>query len=111
MMETKSEPSMAPDLTEDDTKIEDKKDEFKDDPDSVEFLSENTTGRKIPPPRKIKSEPAEYVKIDLTLPTGEDDMFEDVDELDEDGNEVVNSTYEGIAHVNGVRHFVCEGMY
>jgi len=37
---------------------------------------------------------------------GGDDIFEDVDGEDE---ELVDLTYEGIAHVNGVRHFVCEG--
>ncbi|KUJ23432.1 uncharacterized protein LY89DRAFT_550042, partial [Mollisia scopiformis] len=43
--------------------------------------------------------------IDLSLPEASDDMFEDVD-----GEEYVDLTYEGIAHVNGVRHFVCEGF-
>ncbi|KAJ5053722.1 uncharacterized protein L3040_000013 [Drepanopeziza brunnea f. sp. 'multigermtubi'] len=110
MMEMAAELSTTPVLIRDDTKSEDEKEKIKDDPDAVELISENKTGRKIPAPRKIKEEPTEYVKIDLTLPDGEDDMFEDVDELDEDGNEIVDLTYEGIAHVNGVRHFVCEGF-
>ena len=61
----------------------------------------------------IKNEDAdlEYAaKIDRSLPTvgGEDDIFEDVDN---DEPEYVDLTYTGIAHVNGVRHFVCEGLF
>jgi hypothetical protein len=79
--------------------------DIKDDPDTVQITS--TTSNPLCAPSRIKQEP-QYVKIDLTaLPEGEeDDMFEDVDA---DGDEYVDLTYEGIAHVNGVRHFVCEG--
>lgn len=75
---------------------------IKEDPDAPEFLSEHSLGRR---PR-VKPEPQEpaTVTIDLSLPEAGDDMFEDVD-----AEEVVDLTYEGIAHVNGVRHFVCEG--
>ena len=41
-----------------------------------------------------------------TLPDAENDMFEDVND---DDDEVVDLTYEGIAHIDDVRHFVCEG--
>ncbi len=96
----------------DDANAEDTKTEIKEDPDALEITDTRSTGRRAPAPRmKVKDEPSEYVKIDLTLPDGEDDMFEDVDELDENGDEIVDLTYEGIAHVNGVRHFVCEGLY
>lgn len=109
-MESSSEASDPP--KSDDAKTEVTEPEVKDDPDALEITETRTTGRRIPAPRpKVKDEPAEYVKIDLTLPDGEVDMFEDVDELDENGDEIVDLTYEGIAHVNGVRHFVCEGVY
>ncbi|PBP28406.1 hypothetical protein BUE80_DR000793 [Diplocarpon rosae] len=98
------------DFKSDDGETEDSKDDVKDELDDLEFLSSNRTGRKTPAPRTVKAEPAEYVKIDLILPDGEEDMFEDVDEVDENGDEIVDLTYEGIAHVNGVRHFVCEGF-
>jgi len=76
---------------------------IKEDPDAPEFVSAHSTGRR---PR-VKPEPEEpaQVTIDLSLPEADDDMFEDVD-----GDEYVDLTYEGIAHVNGVRHFVCEGQ-
>ncbi len=77
--------------------------EIKEDPDEPEFVSAHSLGRR---PR-VKPEPQEQatVTIDLSLPEASDDMFEDVD-----GDEYVDLTYEGIAHVNGVRHFVCEGQ-
>jgi hypothetical protein len=76
---------------------------IKEDPDAPQFVSEHSLGRR---PR-VKPEPQEpaTVTIDLSLPEAGDDMFEDVDAEEE----VVDLTYEGIAHVNGVRHFVCEG--
>ena len=93
----------------DDLKTEDEP-EIKDDPDELMITHTNNLNRR-PRPERVKPEPPEYVKIDLTLPNGEDDMFEDVDqELDENGDEIVDLTYEGIAHLNGVRHFVCEGL-
>lgn len=61
------------------------------------------------------SDDEDYGKIDRSLPEApEDNMFKEVDgedeAQDEDEDELVDLTYEGIAHVNGVRHFVCEGF-
>lgn len=106
-MATMADTSEVPDS--DDTKKEDTEPEIKDDPDELTITHTNNLGRR-PRPEKVKDEPPEYIKIDLTLPNGEADMFEDVDEeIDENGDEIVDLTYEGIAHLNGVRHFVCEG--
>jgi hypothetical protein len=85
------------------------KTEVKPDPDAVFLSSATATGSA--PLIRIKKEEEEqdgdYGKIDKSLPEAaeEDNMFEDVDE-----DEYVDLTYEGIAHVNGVRHFVCEGF-
>ncbi|KAH6710658.1 hypothetical protein BKA61DRAFT_523093 [Leptodontidium sp. MPI-SDFR-AT-0119] len=107
-MATMADTSEVPDS--DDTKKEDTEPEIKDDPDELTITHTNNLGRR-PRPEKVKDEPPEYIKIDLTLPNGEADMFEDVDEeIDENGDEIVDLTYEGIAHLNGVRHFVCEGF-
>jgi hypothetical protein len=86
------------------------KTEVKPDPDAG-FLSAPTATISAPLIRIKKEEEEEldgdYGKIDRSLPEAqeEDNMFEDVDE-----DEYVDLTYEGIAHVNGVRHFVCEGF-
>jgi hypothetical protein len=82
------------------------KPEVKPDPDA-DFTSTATGSA---PRLRIKKEEdleEDYGKIDRSLPEAqeEDNMFEDVDE-----DEYVDLTYEGIAHVNGVRHFVCEGF-
>jgi hypothetical protein len=82
------------------------KPEVKPDPDA-NFTSTATGSA---PRLRIKKEEEleeDYGKIDRSLPEAqeEDNMFEDVDE-----DEYVDLTYEGIAHVNGVRHFVCEGF-
>lgn len=79
--------------------------EIKDDPDTT-LSADNQATSAHTRRRNVKDEEPEYVKIDLTLPelNGEEDIFEDVDE-----DEIVDLTYEGIAHVDGVRHFVCEG--
>lgn len=55
---------------------------------------------------KVKKEEPDDDKVDISIPEARngDDMFEDVD-----GPEVVDLTYEGIAEINGVDHFVCEG--
>lgn len=57
---------------------------------------------------KAEKPDEENATIDLTLlpeaPYAED-MFDDVD-----GAEVVDLTYEGIAEIDGVDHFVCEGQ-
>lgn len=53
----------------------------------------------------VKKEEPDDGKVDVDLPdAGQGDMFEDVD-----APEVVDLTYEGIAEINGVDHFVCEG--
>jgi hypothetical protein len=85
------------------------KTEVKPDPD-VGFLSAPRAIGSAPLLRIKKEDDGEdgdYGKIDRSLPEAqeEDNMFEDVDE-----DEYVDLTYEGIAHVNGVRHFVCEGF-
>jgi hypothetical protein len=84
------------------------KTEVKPDPDAG-FLSAPTATGSAPLIRIKKEEEldGDYGKIDGNLPEAqeEDNMFEDVDE-----DEYVDLTYEGIAHVNGVRHFVCEGF-
>lgn len=104
----REEPTIEePKVEEPEVKSEEPKPEpepyIKEDPDAPEFVSAHSTGRR---PR-VKPEPEEpaQVTIDLSLPEAGDDMFEDVD-----GDEYVDLTYEGIAHVNGVRHFVCEGQ-
>lgn len=83
--------------------------EVKPDPDAG-FLSSTSVAGSAPLIRIKKEEEeqgGDYGKIDQSLPEApeEDNMFEDVDE-----DEYVDLTYEGIAHVNGVRHFVCEGF-
>lgn len=54
----------------------------------------------------IKKEEPLDEPLDRTLPVLDDqnDMFDDVDEL-----ENVDQTYEGIAEVDGVDYFICEG--
>jgi len=84
------------------------KTEVKPDPDTGFTSTSNGTG--AAPRVQIKKEEEleeDYGKIDRSLPEAQeqDNMFEDVDE-----DEYVDLTYEGIAHVNGVRHFVCEGF-
>jgi hypothetical protein len=84
------------------------KTEVKPDPDTG--FSSTATATGSAPLLRIKKEESpegDYGKIDRSLPEAqeEDNMFEDVDE-----DEYVDLTYEGIAHVNGVRHFVCEGF-
>jgi hypothetical protein len=84
------------------------KTEIKRDPDTGFTSTATATGSA--PLLRIKKEESpdgDYGKIDRSLPEAqeEDNMFEDVDE-----DEYVDLTYEGIAHVNGVRHFVCEGF-
>ena len=55
-------------------------------------------------PIKIKKEEAEDVKLNLAAEN--EDIFDEVD-----GPEYVDLTYEGIAEVDGVEHFVCESPY
>ncbi|TVY83145.1 hypothetical protein LSUE1_G002651 [Lachnellula suecica] len=55
-------------------------------------------------PAIFKKEEHDEAKVDVNLPdAGQGDMFEDVD-----APEVVDLTYEGIAEIDGVDHFVCE---
>jgi len=76
--------------------------QIKDDPEPGIAPVANGT---ISAPVKIKKEEPDDGKVDATLPdAGQGDMFEDVD-----APEVVDLTYEGIAEINGVDHFVCEG--
>ena len=56
-------------------------------------------------PIKIKKEEQE-VKLNLSAAAENDDIFDEVD-----GPEYVDLTYEGIAEVDGVEHFVCESLY
>jgi hypothetical protein len=71
---------------------------IKDEPDASPSVDTRTYIR-------IKDEDDNNDAILKTIPNhDENDMFDDVD-----GEEVVDLTYEGIAHINDVRHFVCEG--
>jgi hypothetical protein len=76
--------------------------QIKDDPDPGVAPAANGTASA---PVKVKNEEPDYGKVDATLPdAGQGDMFQDVD-----APEMVDLTYEGIAEINGVDHFVCEG--
>jgi hypothetical protein len=83
--------------------------EVKPDPDAGFTHAAATIGSapRIRIKKEEEGQDEDYGKIDKSLPEApeEDNMFEDVDE-----DEYVDLTYEGIAHVNGVRHFVCEGF-
>jgi len=75
---------------------------IKDDPDPG--IATHTNGAALET-TKVKKEEPDDGKVDVDLPdAGQGDMFEDVD-----APEVVDLTYEGIAEINGVDHFVCEG--
>jgi hypothetical protein len=75
------------------------KTEIKDEPGASPSVDTRTYIR-------IKDEDDNNDAILKTIPNhDENDMFDDVD-----GEEVVDLTYEGIAHINDVRHFVCEGL-
>jgi hypothetical protein len=83
------------------------KTEIKDDPDTPPTTAATGSAPLVRIKKEEEDPDRDYGKIDRSLPEAqpEDDMFEDVD-----GDEYVDLTYEGIAHVNGVRHFVCEGF-
>jgi hypothetical protein len=53
-----------------------------------------------------KEEPEDTKTIILPAPDENEDIFGEVD-----GPEYVDLTYEGIAEVDGVEHFVCESMW
>lgn len=59
----------------------------------------------LTPAIKTKDEDGDSGRVDRSLPEFDPagDMFQDVDE-----DEIVDLTYEGIAHVDGIRHFVCD---
>ncbi|TVY45025.1 hypothetical protein LSUB1_G000749 [Lachnellula subtilissima] len=75
--------------------------QIKDDPDpGLATVSRSTATALV----KVKKEESDDDRVDTTLPdAGPGDMFQDVD-----APEVVDLTYEGIAEINGVDHFVCE---
>ncbi|TVY21897.1 hypothetical protein LARI1_G000276 [Lachnellula arida] len=76
--------------------------QIKDDPDTGLATISNSTAMALV---KVKKEEPDDDKVDIALPdAGPGDMFQDVD-----APEVVDLTYEGIAEINGVDHFVCEG--
>ena len=79
--------------------------EVKDDPDmslTTTVITASDFG-----PIKVKKEEHDDETIDRNLPEAEDgnDMFGDVNDP-----EYVDLTYEGIAEVDGVNCFVCEGL-
>ncbi|TVY31011.1 hypothetical protein LHYA1_G000188 [Lachnellula hyalina] len=75
--------------------------QIKDDPDPGLATASRSTATALV---KVKNEESDNDKVDTTLPdAGPGDMFQDVD-----APEVVDLTYEGIAEINGVDHFVCE---
>lgn len=70
-------------------------------------------------PVAVKYEEPEDGTIDSAIPIADDsdDMFGDAeeqdDEDDEEGeteDEIVDFTYEGLVHIQGVEHFVCRGI-
>ena len=81
------------------------KPEVKDDPDTS--LTTATITTSVFGPTKVKKEEQDDETIDRSLPEAEDgnDMFGDVNDP-----EYVDLTYEGIAEVDGVNCFVCEGL-
>ena len=56
-------------------------------------------------PINIKKEEPEELKVNLSAAAENDNIFDEVD-----GPEYVDLTYEGIAEVDGVEHFVCESL-
>ncbi|RDL37016.1 uncharacterized protein BP5553_04449 [Venustampulla echinocandica] len=76
--------------------------EVKEDPEPAASCNTDVEFLRV---SKVKKEEPDDDKVDISLPEARDgdDMFEDVD-----GPEVVDLTYEGIAEINGVDHFVCE---
>ncbi|KAF4624405.1 hypothetical protein G7Y89_g13767 [Cudoniella acicularis] len=83
--------------------------EIKDDPDPepIQIPASRNPARYATAPARIKKEEpnADDGKVDTSIPEARnvEDMFDDVD-----GPEIVDLTYEGIAEINGVDHFVCE---
>jgi hypothetical protein len=57
-------------------------------------------------PIKIKKEEPEDMKLNISAAIENENMFDEVD-----GPEYVDLTYEGLAEVDGVEHFVCESLY
>ncbi|KAG9237047.1 hypothetical protein BJ875DRAFT_184483 [Amylocarpus encephaloides] len=104
---TKEEPLNTGDEVKAEAKGEVKdevKEEVKEDPDERPTPT-TEVGTPYGPPTRVKKEEDHDDLVDLTVPKarGADAMFEDVDAA-----EVVDLTYEGIAEIDGVDHFVCE---
>jgi hypothetical protein len=94
-------------------KTEEIKTEFNEDGDALYVFAGSEAPRVLTDLKtriKIEEDQEKKAKIDGTAPnTSVEDIFEDVDDEDEEP-EYVDLTYEGIAEVNGVRHFICEGF-
>jgi hypothetical protein len=73
------------------------------DPDTITFPPVRQ-GDTADVPINIKKED-EDVKVNLP-PAENEDMFDEVD-----GPEYVDLSYEGLAEVDGVEHFVCESLF
>jgi hypothetical protein len=62
---------------------------------------------------RVKDEEPEDGTIDAAIPIADDsdDMFGDAEEEDDEGDEtedeIVDFTYEGLVHIQGIEHFVC----
>lgn len=66
---------------------------------------------------KVKYEEPEDGTIDAAIPIADDsdDMFADFDDQDEEEDEddltedeIVDFTFEGLVHIQGIEHFVCK---
>ena len=77
--------------------------QFKADPDTAPAPPVRP-GDTADVPINIKKEEPEDVKLNLAAVEYED-MFDEVD-----GPEYVDLSFEGIAEVDGVEHFVCESL-
>jgi hypothetical protein len=78
---------------------------LKPDPDTVSAAPVRA-GDTAGIPITIKKEEPEDLKLNLSAAAENENMFDEVD-----GPEYVDLTYEGIAEVDGVEHFVCESLY
>lgn len=68
---------------------------------------------------KVKYEEPEDDTVDYAIPIADDsdEMFADSDDQDEDEeddesteDEIVDSNFEGLVHIQGIEHFVCKCM-
>jgi hypothetical protein len=81
------------------------KSQVKEDPETVPAPPVRA-GDTADVPIKIKKEDADDVKFNLSAAAENENIFDEVD-----GPEYVDLTYEGLAEVDGVEHFVCESLY